>query len=53
MVLPLFTQVWKLSDRQAKDIYAFVRSLKLNAPAIEDVPTLKKIVESAERPYKP
>jgi len=42
-----------LSNRDAKDLYAFIRSLRLNAPAIEDVPTLKKILESAEKPYKP
>jgi cytochrome c1 len=41
-----------LSDREAKDIYAFIRSLKLDAPAIEDVPALKTILESAAKPYK-
>ncbi|MEO8099966.1 MAG: cytochrome c [Acidobacteriota bacterium] len=42
-----------LSDTAARDIYAYVRSFQLNAPAIEDVPTLTKILESADRPYKP
>lgn len=42
-----------LSDRDAKDIYAYIRSFRLNAPDVEDVPTLKKILQSAERPYKP
>jgi hypothetical protein len=42
-----------LSNREAKDIYAYIRSFKLNAPAIEDVLTLKTILESADKPYKP
>jgi mono/diheme cytochrome c family protein len=42
-----------ISDREAKDIYAYIRSFKLDAPAIQDVPTLKEILESAEKPYKP
>jgi mono/diheme cytochrome c family protein len=42
-----------LSDHDAKDIYAYIRSFRLNAPDVESVPTLKKILQSAERPYKP
>jgi len=42
-----------VSDRDAKDIYAFIRSFRLDAPAIQDVPTLKTILESAEKPYQP
>lgn len=42
-----------LPDKDAKDIYAYVRTFRLNAPKIEEVPTLRKILESAEKPYKP
>jgi len=37
-----------LSDSEARDIFAFIRTLKLDAPAIEDVATLREILESAE-----
>lgn len=40
-----------LSDAEARDIYAYVRSFELDAPAIEDIPTFQKILKSAERPY--
>ncbi len=39
-----------LSDAQVRDIYAFVRTFKPDAPAVADVPTLKTILESASRP---
>jgi mono/diheme cytochrome c family protein len=42
-----------LSDRQAKDIYAYVRSFKSTAPELRAIPTLNSIVEAASRPYKP
>jgi mono/diheme cytochrome c family protein len=42
-----------LSDRQAKDIYAYIRTFKSNAPDVKDIPTLNAIVKSASRPYKP
>lgn len=41
----------EVSDTDARDLYAFIRSFRLNAPNIEDVPTLQRILESAERPY--
>jgi mono/diheme cytochrome c family protein len=40
-----------LSDAEARDIYAYVRSFELDAPAVEDIPTFQKILKSAERPY--
>lgn len=43
----------EISDRDARDLYAFIRSFRLNSPDVEDVPTLQKILESAERPYEP
>ena len=43
----------EVSDADARDLYAFIRSFRLNAPDVEDVPTLQQILESAERPYVP
>ena len=42
-----------LPDKQAKDIYAYIRTFKSNAPPLENIPTLNEIVKSASRPYKP
>src|SRR5262245_57748604 len=36
-----------LSDVQVRDIYAYVRAFKPDAPAVKDVPTLKAILDSA------
>ena len=42
-----------LSDKQVKDIYAYIRSFKSNAPPLANIPTLNEIVKAASRPYKP
>ena len=42
-----------LSDKQAKDIYAYIRTFKSNAPPLESISTLNEIVKAASRPYKP
>jgi hypothetical protein len=42
-----------MSDKQAKDIYAYIRSFKSSAPELKDIPTLNGIVKAAARPYKP
>lgn len=42
-----------LSDRDAKDIYAYIRTFKSNAPEMKSIPTLNTIVDAASRPYKP
>jgi hypothetical protein len=42
-----------LSDAQAKDIYAHIRSFKSNSPEVKDIPTLNAIVNAASRPYTP
>ena len=42
-----------LTDAQAKDIYAYIRTFKSNAPELKDIPTLNSIVTAADRPYKP
>jgi mono/diheme cytochrome c family protein len=38
-----------LSDKQAKDIYAYIRSFKSTAPELKDIPTLNAIVDSAKK----
>ena len=42
-----------LSDKKAKDIYAYIRTFKSNSPEVKDIPTLNAIVSAASRPYKP
>ncbi len=42
-----------LSDRQAKDIYAHIRTFKSNAPELKNIPALNQIIAAASRPYKP
>lgn len=42
-----------LNDKQAKDIYAYIRSLKSSTPELKDIPALNAIVGAAARPYKP
>lgn len=42
-----------LSDKQATDIYAFIRTFKSQAPELKDIPALAQIVNAASRPYKP
>jgi mono/diheme cytochrome c family protein len=39
-----------LNDADARDIYAYVSTFELNAPAVEDIPALQAILESAGRP---
>jgi len=40
--------VESLSDEDAKDIYAFIRTFKDEPPNVEDIPALKAILEDAE-----
>jgi mono/diheme cytochrome c family protein len=42
-----------MTDKQAKDIYAYIRTFKSHAPEVKDVPALNAIVKSASQPYKP
>ena len=37
-----------LSDDNAKDIYAYIRTFKDEPPELDDIPTLKGILEDAE-----
>lgn len=39
-----------LPDADVRDIYAFVRTLRLDAPAVKDTPALKAILDAASRP---
>lgn len=41
-----------LSDRQAKDIYAYIRTFKSEAPPVKDIPTLESIVNAAKQDHK-
>lgn len=42
-----------LSDAQAKDIYAYIRTFKGTQPPAEQIPAFAEILKAAERPYKP
>src|SRR5262245_11547225 len=42
-----------LSDKQAKDIYAYIRTFTSHSPEAKDIPTLNAIVNAASKPYKP
>ena len=42
-----------LSDEQARDLYAYIRSFESNTPELEDIPTLNVIMEATSRPYEP
>src|SRR5215475_9916815 len=42
-----------LNDKQAKDIYAYIRTFKSNAPPLQNIQALNEIVKAASRPYKP
>jgi mono/diheme cytochrome c family protein len=39
-----------MSDKQAKDIYAYIRSFKSTAPPLKDIPVLNAIVDAAAKP---
>jgi cytochrome c len=36
-----------LSDAEARDIFAYIRTFELDAPEVDDVPALEAIIESA------
>ncbi len=36
-----------LSDEEAKDIYAYIRTFKDEPPAVDDIPVLKSILDTA------
>ena len=49
--MPSFSES-ALSDKQAKDIYAYIRTFKSSAPELKDIPTLNAIVEAAKQEKK-
>jgi mono/diheme cytochrome c family protein len=42
-----------LTDAQARDLYAYVKTFKSSAPAVDEIPIFKQILSSARKPYKP
>jgi mono/diheme cytochrome c family protein len=42
-----------LSNAQARDIYAYIRTFKSNAPPADKIPTLNAILSAAQKPRKP
>jgi len=49
--MPSFSDA-ALSDKQAKDIYAYIRTFKSSAPELKDIPTLNTIVDAAKQEKK-
>lgn len=49
--MPSFAEA-SLSDRQAKDIYAYIRTFKSSSPEVKDIPTLSAIVEASKHEKK-
>lgn len=44
--------VESLSDAQARDLYAYIRSFKSAPPPVDKIPVLNQILAAAKRPYK-
>jgi mono/diheme cytochrome c family protein len=42
-----------LPDAQAMDIYAYIKTFKLDAPEVKTIPVMGRIEASAAKPYKP
>ena len=42
-----------ISDAEARDIYAYIKTFKLNSPETKDIPAYAAIQASAAAPYKP
>jgi mono/diheme cytochrome c family protein len=41
-----------LSDKQAKDIYAYIRTFKSSAPDLKDIPALNAIIETSKQDFR-
>ena len=41
-----------ISDAQARDIYAYIKTFKLDSPDVKDIPAYAVIKASAAAPYK-
>lgn len=46
--MPNFSEA-TLSDKQAKDIYAYIRTFKSTAPDLKEIPVLNAIVDAAKQ----
>jgi mono/diheme cytochrome c family protein len=44
--------VQSVSDAQARDIYAYIRSFKSAQPTVDKIPVMNQILAAAKRPYK-
>jgi mono/diheme cytochrome c family protein len=42
-----------IGNTQARDIYAYIKTFKLDAPEVKDIPVFAAIQASAATPYKP
>jgi mono/diheme cytochrome c family protein len=49
--MPNFSET-SLPDKQAKDVYAYIRTFKSTAPDLKDIPTLNAIVEASKQEKK-
>jgi len=49
--MPNFSEA-SISDKQAKDLYAYIRSFKSSAPDLKDIPTLNSIIEASKQDKK-
>jgi mono/diheme cytochrome c family protein len=49
--MPNFSEA-SLSDKQAKDIYAYIRTFKSSAPDLTDIPALNAIIETSKQQTK-
>jgi mono/diheme cytochrome c family protein len=45
--------VESLSDAQARDLYAYIRSFKSAPPPLEKIPVMNQILSAAKKAYKP
>jgi len=44
--------VQSVSDAQARDIYAYIRSFKSAQPTVDKIPVMNQILAAAKKPYK-
>ena len=49
--MPNFSEA-SLSDKQAKDIYAYIRTFKSSAPDLKDIPALNAIIDTSKQEKK-
>ena len=42
-----------LPDADAKDVYAYIKTFRSHAPAVDQIPVFDQILREAQKPYKP